>query len=578
MSNSTSAFDPTTLSVLANRLDSICREMNDALLRSGRSGVLTGARDFSCGIVTSDDRLLASADGLPVHVIGLDRLAAAMTSLHSDLRPGDAFLHNDPYLGNTHPADHTILVPVFFEDEHVFTVCAKAHQADCGNSVPTTYVPGARDIYEEGALILPCVRVQRDYADVEDVIRICRSRIRVPRVWYGDYLAALGAARVGERALEALCAKYGVETLRRFVEEWFDYGERRMAAAIATMPSGTFVGESTHDPYPGLPDGLTVKVKVEIDAAAGRIVVDSRDNPDCLPIGLNQSETTATGNLVIGVLNSIAEDVPRNAGALRRIEVRLRENCVVGIPRHPASCSMATTNFSERLINATQRAFAELGEGLGLAEGALGMPPSFAVISGRDSRRGGAEYVNQVFLGAAGGPGAPLTDGWPTYFQPDAAGVEFRDSVEIDEARYPLLVWELSLIEDSAGAGRRRGGPGARVVIGARQDPISVAYSSEGHLNPPLGTRGGLDGTPSTVALIDADGREREAPMVGLIELLPGERVVAVTCGGGGYGDPRDREPESVLEDWREGWISTRAARDIYGVDPADGAGQEGSG
>ena len=208
-----SSFDPVTLAVIANRLDSIVREMENTLLRTGRSAVLNMARDFSCALITADNRLLASAEGLPVHVIGMEFLAEAVTDLHADLTEGDAFLHNDPYLGNTHPADHVILVPVFWEGRHVFTAAAKAHQADCGNAQPTTYMPYARDVYEEGSLIFPAVRVQRDYEDIEDVIRMCRRRIRVPDQWYGDYLAMVGAARIGEARLKEVCARYGAETV-----------------------------------------------------------------------------------------------------------------------------------------------------------------------------------------------------------------------------------------------------------------------------------------------------------------------------------------------------------------------------
>jgi N-methylhydantoinase B len=172
----------------------------------------------------------------------MEFLSQAMTDLHDDLREGDAYLHNDPYLGNTHPADHVILVPVFFEGKHVFTAAAKAHQADCGNSRPTTYAPYARDVYEEGSLIFPCVLVQRDYRDVDDIIRMCRRRIRVPEQWYGDYLAGVGAARIAENRLRELCARYGLETIERFVEEWFDYSERRIAHVISQMPAGTIVG------------------------------------------------------------------------------------------------------------------------------------------------------------------------------------------------------------------------------------------------------------------------------------------------------------------------------------------------
>ena len=145
----------------------------------------------------------------------MEFLAEAVTDLHDDIRDGDAFLHNDPYLGNTHPADHVILVPVFCEGIHLFTAAAKAHQADCGNAQPTTYMPYARDVYEEGSLIFPAVRVQRDYEDIDDIIRMCRRRIRVPDQWYGDYLAMVGAARIGETRLKELCAKYGGETLER---------------------------------------------------------------------------------------------------------------------------------------------------------------------------------------------------------------------------------------------------------------------------------------------------------------------------------------------------------------------------
>jgi N-methylhydantoinase B len=166
-------FDPVLLAVLANRFDSIVREMTNTLFRTGRSAVLNTAKDFSCSIVTSGNELLASVEGLQVHVFGAGLQCRSMTDIHGDdLAEGDAFLHNDPYLGNTHTADHTILVPVFVGGEHLFTVCAKAHQADCGNSLPSTYMPFSRDLYEEGGLNFPCVRIQRDYEDVGDVIRM----------------------------------------------------------------------------------------------------------------------------------------------------------------------------------------------------------------------------------------------------------------------------------------------------------------------------------------------------------------------------------------------------------------------
>ena len=445
--------------------------MTNTLLRSARSAVINQARDFSCAIVTADGELLASAEGLPVHVIGSELLAQAMTELHSELAEGDAFLHNDPYLGNTHSADHAILVPVFFEGEHMFTAVAKAHQADCGNSLPTTYMPGAKDVYEEGALNFPCVRVQRDYADEQDVIRMCRRRIRVSELWYGDYLAALGAARIAERRLKELCERHGAATVRGLIAEWFDYSELRMTEAIRALPAGRLQGASTHDAYPGLPDGVPLKVEITVDSEEGRIELDLRDNPDNYPGGLNQSRACATANVTIGLFNSIDPDIPHNAGTFRRVDVRLREGCIAGIPRFPHSCSMATTNVADRLVSLTQAAFASVSDRYGLAEGAMGMPPSMAVVSGVDERFDDAPYVNQLFLGSAGGPASPEADGWPTYLLPVCASLVYKDSVEVDEQRYPIHVFEQRLLPDTEGAGRHRGGLGCRVSYGPKAAP-----------------------------------------------------------------------------------------------------------
>jgi N-methylhydantoinase B len=561
-----SGFDPVLLAVIANRLDSIVREMENTLLRAGRSAVLNMARDFSCALITADNRLLASAEGLPVHVIGMEFLAEAVTDLHDDLAEGDAFLHNDPYLGNTHPADHVILVPVFWEGAHVFTAAAKAHQADCGNAQPTTYMPYARDVYEEGSLIFPAVRVQRGYRDLDDVIGMCRRRIRVPEQWYGDYLAMVGAARIGEARLQDVCAKYGRDLLARFVEEWFDYSERQVAHVIARMPKGTFTGHGAHDPFGPAPDGIPLKVKVTVDPDAGLIEVDLTDNIDCLPAGVNESRTCAMNNCMTGVFNSIDPDIPHNAGTFRRVTVKLRENCIVGIPRFPHSCSVATTNVGERLVVTTQKAFADAWEGYGLAEGACGIGPGFAVVSGNDRRKGGQPYVNQKFLGSQGGPGGPEHDGWLTYGNAVTNGLMFRDSVEIDELKYPIRVHELRIREDSEGAGRRRGAPGTRVTYGPKYDRMTAAYVTDGNRFPPRGTRGGGDGAASIPFKIEQDGSESPLDPIAQVDLEPGELLGHLLSGGGGYGPPAEREPERVRDDVLAGFVSRARASEVYRV------------
>jgi N-methylhydantoinase B len=567
------SYEPSTrptpnldLALIANRMQGVCRDMTNTLQRSGRSSVLSMGRDFSVAIITADGQLLASAESIPVHVLGIELQAQAVSRAHRDLAEGDAFLHNDPYSGNTHHADHAILVPVFHESRHMFTACAKAHQADAGNAVPTTYSPRARDIYEEGALNFPGVRIQRGYTDIEDIVRICMQRIRVPEQWYGDYLAALGAARIGERRLRSLCEQYGTSTLATFVHDWFDYSERRMRSAIRALPRRVVHGTAHSDPLPGAPDGVELATEISIDPEHGDVEIDLRDNPDCIPAGVNLSMATSISAAAVGLFNSIDADVPHNSGSFRCLKILLRENCIVGIPRHPTSCSMATTHIADRLVNMTQAALTELGDGYGLAEGGLGMPPCLAVVSGTDPRAGGAPYVNQLMLGATGGPGGPKADGWVNYVMPVVAGLQYRDSVEIDELKYPMHVHEQRLVTDSCGAGRHRGAPGSRVVFSTKAERMTVVHAIDGHHRPPRGARGGQAGSAADAFILGDDGRRVALEMIATVELLPDQRLVSLSSGGGGYGDPRRRDPDSVCRDVNERWISAGAADDVYRV------------
>jgi N-methylhydantoinase A/oxoprolinase/acetone carboxylase beta subunit/N-methylhydantoinase B/oxoprolinase/acetone carboxylase alpha subunit len=560
-----SELDTVTLAVMANRLDGIVREMSNTLLKAGRSAVINQARDFSNAIVTADNRLLSVAEGLPVHIFGAHLQAASIARFHTP-KEGDAYLHNDVYLGNTHPADHTILVPVFADGIHLFTTSAKAHQADIGNSIPTTYFAEAKDVYQEGSIIFPCVKVQENFKNIEDVIRMCRARIRIPDQWYGDFLAGLGAARIGERRLQEFVAAYGRANIERFVEQWFDYSERRMATALAKLPKGRVVNTTAHDPTPAVPEGIPIKVIVTTDPAAGLIEVDLRDNPDCLDCGLNQSEACAVNNALTGVFNCIDWDVPKNSGSLRCIDVKLRENCVVGIPEFPHSCSMATTNLADRIINVTQSAFAEFGEGFGLAQGGNAIGAPNAVVSGLDVRRDNQPYVNQLFLGTNGGPAGPVADGWVTYLLPCCSGLIYRDSIELDEIKHPLDICYQRLVPDAGGAGRLRGAPGSEVMYGTKGLPMTIVVPSDGQHNPPRGVRGGHDGAAARTYKIHIDGRREQMPNVAMFEIAPGEHVIGIDNGGGGYGDPLDRDVQRVREDVIERWVTRGAAEHIYGV------------
>lgn len=566
MANFESNMDAIRIAVLTARINGIARKMSNTLFRTGRSGILTIAHDFSCAVLTSEHELLAAAESLPIHVLrGPEIMTRCMTDNHPKLKRGDAYLHNSPYHGCTHPADHTILVPVL-DDEgvHRFTVVAKGHQADCGNSLPTTYMGAARDVYAEGALIFPAVKIQNNYEHVMDIVRMCRMRIRVPDQWWGDYLATLGAARIGEREILALAKEVGWDLLTVYTKAWFDYSEKRMIEVIRAMPKGKITRTSTHDPFPATPaGGVTIKVIVEVKPEEAMIEIDLRDNPDCMENGLNLSEGCALSAPMVAIFNSIDQTVPKNEGSFRRIKIYLRDGCIVGRPIHPTSCSVATTNIADRVANSVQVAIAELADGLGMAETGAVIPPSTGVISGVHH---GKPFVNEIYLGCTGGAGTPHTDGWLTILHVGNAGMCYQDSIEIDELRHPIFVRERRLLTDTEGAGRLRGAVAALSEFSPIGSEITVAYVSDGNINPAKGARGGGCGAPSSQFRRRTDGTLEPVGNCAEVVIGPEEAMVSYSCGGGGYGPPHERLVELVVSDVSEGWVTRGRAATVYGV------------
>lgn len=560
-------MDIFTMVVLRRRFEAIIGEMINALFKSGRSGVLNTAMDFSCSVTDSKFQSISLAMGIPVHVGAIDLIPRVIAAkFGDDIKKGDCFVNNSGYLGNTHCADFTVCAPVFVDDAIAFYVIARAHLGDMGFPTPTTYGPRSRDVYEEG-LMLPCVRIQKNYVDVPEVIDICKANIRVPEQFYGDYLAVLAAVRTGEARLTALCGKYGTDTVKNFVDEFQNYAERMADQAIRALPKGTVSKEAMYDSETDLyPDGIPIRATVEVDPDAGMITVDLRDNIDNLPLGINMTEATTTAACMTAVLNVLGADVPRCTGSFRRVKLLLREGAAIGKPRFPAATSAATTNLCHALIPHIQSMFAELRDDLGTAYGTIGLPASCSVVSGADHRRGGAPFVNQVIMGYWGGPALHGHDGWLTYGSGASQGILWQSSVEVVEQQQPVLVETLEVREDSGGAGQWEGAPGAYCIIRPRQAPVRFMTTSASRQHPPAGVRGGHAGAPMLITRVTASGEHVSLPISADETLVPGDRLLSEGCGGGGFGNPLDRAPAAVLASFLAGRISTARARDIYGV------------
>jgi N-methylhydantoinase B len=372
---------------------------------------------------------------------------------------------------------------------------------------------------------------------------------------------------VAERRLKELCAKYGKEIIKTFIRDWLDYSEQRMIHGIRKMPKAKLVNTGRHDPFePLLPDGIPLKVEIEIDPQNAAITIDLRDNIDNIDCGFNESEACTVSAVMAGVFNSLDPEIPRNSGSFRRVKMLMREGAVVGKPKFPHSCSVATTNVADRLVNCTGAAFAQLGDGYGLAEGGVGMGVAFAVVSGKDHRYDDSPYVNQLIIANNGGPASARADGWLTYGLPVVGGLMYRDSVEIDELKHPMEFKHMRLVAGSGGAGRFRGAPGCDIAFGPKEHPITVIYPCDGQHFGAKGVRGGAGGTCAEGWHISANGLETKLPNVTQIEIKKGEQIRGLDSSGAGYGDPMQRDPRRVLHDVIEKWETPQRARELYGV------------
>ncbi len=561
--------EPYLMSVLSSRLYSIGLEMTNTLMRTARSQLMSVCHDLSTAICDRNGKVIALAESIPVHCANMGLTVRPCFDHPEGIQPGDLFLNNSPYHGNTHHADYTYIAPVFHDGELMFFAVTKGHQADIGNSIPSTYAPTARDMFEEGAIDWPCIKLQKNYKDVPDIIAIAQMHNRVPEMWYGDYLACVGSSRVGEKRLAALCEEYGNDVVKRFCEAYQDYGARRMKEELKQLPKGHYEYDIKADAIEGVVPEITIHIECDTHPEDGTIAFDFTKNADSLPCGLNMCEATTLASAVTGVLNRMPCDIPCNDGAMSQIKVKMREGCVIGKAKAPYSSSMATTNLADRVISGVQALMNKITSNKGMAEGGATQCPAVAVVSGTDWRKGDAPYVNQIFCGMTGGPAVNGYDGWITYQYPVTGGAMNWNSTEVLEQQYPFKVVSEEILPNSVGAGQFDSAPSCKFVMTACHDPVVCAYSCDGIANPPKGAAGGLDGHKSAAwkyKLAEGEASRTELPPFAEPVITKKEAIVSESSSGGGYGDPLERDPELVCHRVREEWITKEFAAKTYGV------------
>lgn len=547
--------DRITLEIIQSSLQATSDEMFAAFRKTAMSAIIYEVLDMGTGITDARGELASSGAGIPAFVGVLDKAVKRIIELHPDpdaFAPGDIFATNDPFYGGvTHLNDVVLAMPVFADGELVAWTANIAHWNDVGGMVPGSISNEAREIFQEG-LRLPAVKVVEGGQPIRSVMEIMRCNSRLPDFLEGDLWAGIAAARVGERRILELVGKYGRETFVTSLTSFMDYGEQVARRQLAALPKGRFTLAEEQD------SGAVYAASVEITDDA--FTIDVRDNPDQDPGPNNASRDGSLIAAQMILLNITDAGGFANAGHFRPLVLLTRPGSV--FDAQPPAAFATYYEVEIRLYDLLWRCLApHLGDRL--PAGSFGSICG-TFIGGPHPDTGRHFTIVEPQLGGWGG--SAHRDGNSAVFS-GFHGDTFNCPAEVAEARYGLYVDRLALNEEPGGEGRHRGGKGILLEYRVRSDGcfFTCAYTRNRHR--PWGLADGLDGSPNYAEVVRRDGPVERYAVVTALEVNEGDVIRIRTGSGGGYGDPRERPRELVLDDLRNGLLSPERAGDVYGIE-----------
>jgi len=551
-------IDPIQFEVVRSALTQVAEEMAVALRRSAYSTNVKTRQDFSCAFFDRDGRPISQAFTQPVHLGSFVELIPTSIETYGaeNLNPGDMLVVNNPFGGGSHLNDVTVFGPVHHDGELVGYVASLAHHVDVGGGAPASIGP-FQEIFQEG-VIIPPVKLVKNGEMNEDVFKLLLAQIRSKRVTTGDFRAQVAANTVGARRLVDLVEKYGVEDFDKYVTAVVDYTDRRTRAEIANIPDGVYSQEGFLD-YDGFTD-QTVKLKVVITVEGETVFFDfdGCDPQRRAPVNSTKAMTFSACAYALRAL--MASDMPVNTGFYRHIRMNAKPGTVVHAV-HPAPV-VGGWETQVRVNDMLFRAFAAgMPTKIASSTKAMMAQAGFGIID----RENGEYHCNYEAL--AGGYGARATSDGPDAVQQHGQNTE-NAPVEEVESHFPMRVSRLSLIEDSEGPGKFRGGLGMRRDYHFPNDPATFTVLSDRDIQGPQGIFGGMAGRKAYYILNPDHPNEEASELTSkcVIELKPGDTVSFQTPGGGGYGPPTERDPQQVLKDVIGEKINRQRAKEFYGV------------
>ena len=555
--------DPITLSVVRGVLETTQREMTLSLEKTARSSVLNLARDYSTSLFNSTPEMILQGQDIPIHLGSLmPAMKAVANYFADDIQEGDLILHNDPAYNGSHILDMCMYKPVFYEGKHVFWTVCKGHLTDVGGPIPASYNPDAKEIFAEG-LRVPPIKLWEKGKQRNDILNMILTNMRARRDQEGDFKALIGACQLGEKNLINLIKKYGLDKVNLCIDELLAMADKHMRNLIKEIPNGEYIGKATlEDAGHGLGDiNITANLKIKDDSCIIEI-----SSPPQVPYFINSYEGNSYSGVYLGLMMFAQLPPPYNEGLYRCVKVNMGPKGTLCNAESPAPHVNCTTTPMETLTDAVRLAFEKAAPDKVIAS--WGHSNGFN-ITGFDTRNN-EEYVTMVLATLISGAGAtPTQDGWHACGPECCMGALASGDVELIEYSYPIILHRYSLVTDSGGAGKFRGGSGTCWEVEPLDKPMTFIMFGEGRKYPSLGSAGAFSTLlQNKVGRVEIK-REGKVEIIkkNIIEkILPGQRVANINPGGGGFGNPLERPLEKVIMDVKNGLVSKKGAREDYGV------------
>jgi len=555
---------PALFEVLKNTQINIVREMGLVMQRASFSVVFSEGLDFSCALYSSRGDMLAQAENIPAH-LGVQRFLIKNSIKEigpENMKPGDVMLSNDAYFGGSHFPDLTVMGPIFYKGELVAFGANLAHHSDMGGMVPGSFASTATETYQEG-LQLPPVKFMVEGKVNRDVMEIIKRNVRIPNDVSADLMAQVASLKTGQNRVLGLIERYGLKTFLQFNKELIDYSEARMKDGINSIPKGEYEFEDymdndgiSHKPY---------KIHAVVKVGGGRVVCDFTGSDTQAEGPINSPYSFTTSASVVAVKTVADPHGPANEGMFNPISIVAPEGSIVN-PIRPAPITGGLGETSNRVAGVVWGALAKAVPEKSIA--CQGCSDDNVFISGISPRS--KELYILYDYPEVGWGARPFADGVSAFYARHTGNVD-NNLAEVYESRWPVLMTRYSLRVGSGGAGKYRGGFG--IVKEYTTHPMhqtTVTTLADRCMYPPYGLLGGRPGAPGRWTKITSEGIETPlSPFGGKIAkaaLLPGESIRIETPSGGGYGNPLEREPQRVLNDVMNEYITVEQAHDEYGV------------